>query len=175
MDQIAVETGVSKRTIYEIFRDKDDLLHACIGQMASENKQELNVIISQSENVIQALYMIGQHGENKRSSINHLFFDDLDKHYPHLRNIFSDQNESGAKSISFTILENGINEGVFIKEMNVAIVETFIHEMMKICHRIDLFPGDSDIAEIVKNVIIPYFRGISKPKGIDLIEKYFRT
>ena len=173
MDQIAVETGVSKRTIYEIFKGKDDLLKICIEQMDLQNKSEMNAIIAGTDNVIEALYKIGQHGERKKSAINHLFFDDLEKHYPQFRSIFTRRGDSATGSIIYTILKKGIHEGIFIEDINIAIVDVFIHEMMVICHKNDLFPDEPESIEILKNIVIPYFKGICKPKGIDLIEKYF--
>ena len=66
MNQIAGETGISKRTLYEVFKDKDDLLKQCIEQMAEQNAIEMEKIINASDNTIEALYLIGQHGERKK-------------------------------------------------------------------------------------------------------------
>ena len=54
MDQIAAELGISKRTIYELFKDKDDLLLQCIEEMGKRNNRELHDIVVKSENVIEA-------------------------------------------------------------------------------------------------------------------------
>lgn len=173
MDQIAAELGISKRTIYELFKDKDDLLLQCIEEMGKRNNRELHDIVVKSENVIEALYMIGQHGEKKKAAINPLFFDDIGKLYPHLLKIFIKKQGPGHESVSYTILKKGTHQGIFRKELNLDIVDVFIHEMMKICHDISIFPEDSNSSGIIKNIVIPYFRGISTDKGKELIEKHF--
>lgn len=77
MDQIAEEAGMSKRTIYELFRDKDTLVWECLETMNRNHMQEVKNILASASNVIEALYRAGLHGEKKKSVINHLFFEDL--------------------------------------------------------------------------------------------------
>jgi len=173
MDQIAGELGISKRTIYEIFKDKDDLLVQCLQEMGKLHNNELREIISKSENVIEALYHIAQHGERKRASANVLFFEDLEKLYPQILQNFKNRKGKEEESVTITILKKGIVEGIFREELNIKIVEVFIHEMMKICYKKDLFPGNFNDLTIIENIIIPYFKGISTRKGQELIDKHF--
>jgi AcrR family transcriptional regulator len=173
MDQIAGELGMSKRTIYEIFRDKDDLLKHCIIEIAERNNNELKEIINNSNTIIEALFQIGQHGEKKRASLNPLFFEDIDRLYPEMRSLFLKNTKSGEDSVSYTILKQGIQEGIFNQEINLEVVNIFLHQMMRICHNQDLFPGNINTSVIMKNIVIPYFRGISTSKGRELIDKQF--
>jgi TetR/AcrR family transcriptional regulator, cholesterol catabolism regulator len=173
MDQIASAVGMSKRTIYELFKDKDKLLFQCIETMNKQHEAELYEIISRSDNAIEALYLIGQHGENKKANINWLFFDDLEKLYPGLQHLIIREKRPGNKSISYTLIKRGIDEGIFRIGLNLTIVDTFIHEMMKIVHNPDVFQGNSNPRELIDNIVVPYFRGIATTKGMELIEKHF--
>ncbi|MBN2214121.1 MAG: TetR/AcrR family transcriptional regulator [Bacteroidales bacterium] len=173
MDQIAAALGMSKRTIYEMFKDKDELLWQCLLFMDRQNEDEMEAIISQSSNAIEALYLIGQHGEKKKADINPLFFDDFEKLYPEMRSYFVKRNQPGNESITYAILKRGIKEGIFRKELNLAVVDVFIHEMMQTCHKTGIFPDNTNTRVIIDNIIIPYFRGISTKKGLELIEKHF--
>jgi hypothetical protein len=173
MDQIASAVGMSKRTIYELFRDKDELLQHCIEWLNKQHENELSEIISSSENAIEALYLIGQHGEKKKAGINRLFFEDLEKLYPDLKQLIIRNNNPGNESISYMILKRGIMEGIFRKGLNLSIVDTFILEMMKMVHNTEIFQDMSNSRELIENIVIPYFRGISTHKGMELIEKHF--
>lgn len=175
MDHIASAVGMSKRTIYELFKDKDKLLYECIETLNRQHESELQEIISNSDNAIEALYLIGQHGENKKASINRLFFDDLEKLYPQLRKLIMGRNKPGNESISYTLLKRGISEGIFRKELNLIIVDTFIKEMMKIIHNQEVFDDTSNTIELIDNIVIPYFRGIATTKGLELINKHFQN
>ncbi|MFO7659120.1 MAG: TetR/AcrR family transcriptional regulator [Bacteroidales bacterium] len=173
MDQIAGETGVSKRTIYEMFKDKDDLLLHSMELMSSIYNGELNDIVSSSENAIEALFMIAKHGEMKKAKVNQLFYDDFKKFYPGIWQKFKNRYGPGSESISYKILHKGLNEGVFRKGLNLLIVDTFIHRLMEICYKNESFPESTTPELLVENVIIPYFNGIATRKGQGLIEKYF--
>ena len=44
MDMLATQLGISKRTIYEVFRDKDELLHGCLKWMTEKQTEVMNKI-----------------------------------------------------------------------------------------------------------------------------------
>ncbi|MBN2613609.1 MAG: TetR/AcrR family transcriptional regulator, partial [Bacteroidales bacterium] len=173
MDQIAAEAGVSKRTIYEMFKDKDDLLLHSMELMSSRYNQELNEIVTSAENAIEALFKIARHGEMKKATVNHLFYEDFKKFYPGIWLRFKKRYGPGSESISYKILQKGINEGIFRKGLDLVIVDTFIHLLMEISHKKEDFPEKTTPEQLVENVIIPYFNGIATKKGQGLIEKYF--
>jgi len=66
----------------------------------------------------------------------------------------------------------GIEVGVFKPDINVEIVDVFFNAMMEIFHKKEIFPENVDDKDLIRNIIIPYFIGISTGKGIELIEKY---
>ncbi len=56
MDAIATHLGMSKRTIYERFRDKDELLFAVMNEMIRKQKEMLENILNSSSNVMEAIF-----------------------------------------------------------------------------------------------------------------------
>ncbi len=58
MDALAEEMGISKRTIYERFRDKDTLLLEVIRYYKKQTKENAHNLIDQSDNAIEALFRI---------------------------------------------------------------------------------------------------------------------
>lgn len=172
MDQIAEEVGMSKRTIYELFKDKDSLVWECMESMHRHHTQEIRDIIANSSNVIEALYKLGQHGEKKKSMINRSFFEDLKKLYPSMWETMKQRTRPGPGSFSYNILTKGIEEGIFKKDINIEIVDTFIYYMMETFHKKDIFPENTSDKDLLKNIIIPYYMGISTEMGKKLIEQY---
>lgn len=172
MDQIATELGMSKRTIYELFSDKDTLLWECLETMHREHNTEINAILNESSNVIEALYLLGQHGEKKKSTINIMFFEDIRKVYPHLWETMKTRNKPGTGSFSYIILEKGVKQGIFRDELNMELVDNFIHIIMDSFHEKDAYPNGISRTDILKNTIIPYYMGIATEKGRKLIEEY---
>jgi TetR/AcrR family transcriptional regulator, cholesterol catabolism regulator len=172
MDQIAVEAGMSKRTIYELFRDKDELIRECLETMHRQNMEEVQEILSRASNVIEALYKFGQHGEKKKAAINRLFFEDIRKIYPHMWETMKNRARSGGGSFPQRILKQGIEEGIFLKDINIEIVDAFFHIIMETFHKKDIFPANTTDRDLFTNIILPYYIGISTDKGKKLIKQY---
>ena len=173
MDQIAEEVGMSKRTIYELCKDKDTLVWECLQTMQRQHLAEVQEILAGALHAIDALYKLGRHGEQKKSAINKLFFEDIRKHYPVMWQTMMEENKPGVGSISYKILKKGIDEEIFLKEINVEIVDTFIAIMMETFYKKDMFPKGTTDKDLMINIILPYYLGISTGRGKKLIAEYF--
>ena len=176
MDQIATELAVSKRTIYELFHDRDELVRRTFIFAMNQERSDMNSIISQASNVIEALYLIGKDGHQKRSRINPVFFEDIRKYYRHLFDSNKENQKLNAADITIKLLKRGIEENIFLPDLEIKIVNNFIFEMMNMVHNLEI-TGDSANREmlVIRNIILPYFRGISTEKGRKLLEEYFSS
>ena len=174
MDQIANHLGMSKRTLYETFKEKNQLLMDGIEHFRKVMLDDAMEIINKSDNVIQSLFYIGKHGEEMRKRVNPLFFEDIRKYYPEIHSKISDKRRNKEYSIMLTLIRKGINDGVFKKGLTPEIVNEFWHEVMNIFMNEEIFPRNRfSQDDLFKNIIMPYFLGISTEKGRVLIEKYF--
>lgn len=86
MDFIAEQLGVSKRTIYENFKDKDELLMHCIDVGMKDQRSINEELIRNSENIIEATFRFIKNSIETFNTINPIFFFDVEKYYPKLRN-----------------------------------------------------------------------------------------
>lgn len=177
MDSLAADLGMSKRTIYELFGQKDNLVLETFRQMISLENEELLNIISQSEHVVEALFRIMKRKREKRLGFSPLFIEDVGKYIERIQEMFyTDKSDLSQYSASFVLLQQGIAQGIFRKEINIALVDNFLHEMMNIIHmstRIrSLKPNDTDL---LINIFIPYFRGICTSEGLNLMDQFFIT
>jgi AcrR family transcriptional regulator len=77
MDALAEEMGISKRTIYERFKDKDTLLLEVIKYFKNKTKEEALRTIDESDNVIEALFRIMKLTVSQITQMNPLFFYDF--------------------------------------------------------------------------------------------------
>jgi hypothetical protein len=70
------------------------------------------------------------------------------------------------------IIEKGIKEKLFRKNINAEIVNSCLYSLGRSIMDNDLYPYESYTRkEVIKNVFINYLRGIATPEGIDLINK----
>ena len=74
--------------------------------------------------------------------------------------------------IHFQIIEKGIKEGLFRKEINPDLVNRCLYNLGRSIMDNDLYPYElHSRREVIKNIFFNYLRGISTSKGLDLINK----
>lgn len=172
MDALAEDMGISKRTIYENFKDKDALLLEVITYFKKRQLKEANEIIMSSENVIIALFKLLNGMILTMKQLNPLFFQDLKKYHSHIFTKLQEKGDIRDHSITRKILFEGTAQGIIRADLNLEIVNLTIHELFNLftpdCH----FTQDGyHRGELFNNIIIPYLMGISTEKGRKLIEE----
>ncbi len=176
MDTIAAELGVSKRTIYELFTDKTNLVKQAVKEMVEDDRVEMMEIISESRNVVEALYLIGEKGRKRRGEICPAFIKDIQKYYPQVQEIILGDKKNYGESVTYTLLKKGTKEGIFRKDLNLDLVNVFIHEMMAAMHNQELYHSMKITPDdIMHNIFLPYWMGIATDKGQALIREYFEN
>lgn len=174
MDMIAQSLGISKRTIYENFRDKNDLVNNFISLAMVDHKKRAYEILAGSKNVIEALFNFGIFNQSAMKDVNPLFFNDLKRYHGEVfhKNILT--GEARNFELTYTILRRGQNEGVFIKEINLEIANQFIHYMFDFFQKME---EDKQCNQnlIWTSVILPYLRGICTEKGHDILVFFLKN
>jgi len=173
MDMIAEQLGVSKRTIYEQFSDKDELLQHCINTAMNEQRRINEEIIENSENIIEATFKFIKNSIDTLNAINPLFFFDIEKYYPNLWEQKIKENDNRNLNRSIEIVNRGVQENIFRSEISVEIVAKLILEQFKMLNNQELFPNDKfSRVNVFENIVINFIRGIATEKGLLLIDKY---
>ena len=170
MDDIARNLSVSKRTIYEQFSDKEQLLIECIKfiyrEMRELAKEEIRKSSNNTLDVILILYYI--HFEMIKKA-NKRFFIDLMK-YPNIIKQREEKEKSNNRKFKAWI-EQGISEGLFRTDANSDILMFILKRDLEIIVTSDEF-YDLSANELGKNFILFYLRGIATMKGQEIIEKF---
>jgi AcrR family transcriptional regulator len=172
MDDIARHLGISKRTIYENFKDKEALLIECIDAFHTKTGEKMEKLFSEADNVVYAIMSWLQFGAEPASQRQFSIMADIRKYYPqvfkeHLTRI----NASKCQNIEF-MLQRGINEGVFRNELNPEIVAYIFSRQENSAAFNDSVLEKYSFADIFENMVLTFLRGICTLKGIEIIEKY---
>ncbi len=173
MDALAEEMGISKRTIYERFKDKDTLLLEVVRYFKQERTKEAHKIIEESGNAIEAMFRIMKVTITQIEQMNPLFFHDFKKYHTRVFKQFFDPGEIRDYSVTLNLLETGVKQKVFRSDIHIDIVNRTLHELF------DLFGHDSSLInagyrhkQMFDHIIIPYYRGISTEKGMALLNEF---
>ncbi|MBN2806115.1 MAG: TetR/AcrR family transcriptional regulator [Prolixibacteraceae bacterium] len=171
MDMIAQTLGISKRTIYENFKDKNDLLSNFLTEAIMLYKKRVLEIIKGSQNVIDALFKFGEYNQEAVKGVNPCFFSDIKKYHPEVFEKVMGGDQIRNYEITYTILKRGINEGNFRKEIDIEVANLFIHHSMEFFHKMS---EERNIPHqtIWISVHLPYLRGICTDKGQELIKGF---
>lgn len=174
MDQISGELGISKRTLYETFKDKNELLREGLDYFSNIKRKEAKKLVKKSDNVVETIYILARKGEEMKQQINPLFFEDIRKYHPDVHALLSKEGRYRDYSLTRDLLSKGINDGLFKKGLDIEMVNNFFHQVMNIVMNEDIFPKEAYTHEdIFRNIIMPYLIGISTDKGKEQIQKYF--
>lgn len=173
MDSIANHLGMSKRTIYEHFADKDELLISVIDNMANKQKEVFRKIMDEADNVIEALFEMLRVASYHFNNTNPTYFMDLKKYHYRVYEMICQKGDIKNYEMSREMLQRGVDEGIIRDDVNIEIVNAGLHSVIdSISDNEDLPQEKYTSFEIIDNLLFNFLIGISTPKGQDLINKY---
>ncbi|MBF6627011.1 MAG: TetR/AcrR family transcriptional regulator [Proteiniphilum sp.] len=171
MDELASSLGISKRTIYENFRDKEGILLSLLIKLREERDKHFSVFLSEKYNVVEIFIKIIEIQQATPPG-NVKFFKDIHKYYPRAARLMQeDINKNNAFLRSF--LRNGIEQGFIRKDLNVDVAAFLVEESTYTYVRASyLEKPPFSFPELFYTMMINFVRGISTEKGIRIIDRY---
>lgn len=172
MTDVAKHLGISKRTLYEQFKDKDELVSKCVecalegGRLRSQQHFEL------AGNVLEGLLLLYRQQFQEFKGVNRNAVNEIKKFYPRAYLLF--ENHSKACSIRYNqLLAEGQKEGLIREDVNIEIVVGLLQAQFMLLFETDHFQLDKyTILDYMRAIIINFLRGISTKKGIELIDNF---
>ena len=173
MDMLASQMGISKRTIYEVFHDKDELLQGVLKLMAVRQREHMKKFFEESENVIEAVFkMLDIMCEHFRN-MSPAFQLDMKRYYSDIVRRLKETAELPYYRDNAEVISRGIKEGIFRNDIDVEITNKYLLEVIRMSNDKDVFPPDDfPDRNVLRNFYINFIRGISTQKGLDLIAFY---
>ena len=173
MDEIAQNCGTSKKTIYQYFKDKNDLVDAVMMAHFADNLKKCKTCSSESKNAIEEIFMLMESiGEDFRS-INPIILLDLRKFHVVTFQKFQKHIDQTITQMVLENIERGIKEGLYRRNLHKEIVARFRMASIWILFDQDIFPYPKfELSNVFKEVLELFLYGLVSPKGYQLIEKY---
>lgn len=173
MDDIATQLGMSKKTIYQFFADKDELVEAVMVANIQQTQQDCEKCLAESANAIEEIFLTMEMIQEQFRNMNPMILYDLQKfHIGAFQKLTAHKNEF-LLSIIRNNIEKGINEGFYRKDIDIDILAKFRLESMMIGFNMDLFPpAKYNLADVTQVIIEHFLFGLATIKGHELILKY---
>ena len=169
MDDIAQSLNISKRTLYEIYENKEVLLFECLKTSKARAQEEMTFIAAQQNNVMDIILDIYRSKMSQLQKINPQFYSDLEK-YPQLQSFLEEQHDKDRTKLK-DFLRRGIEEGYFKGDINVDIIANVfdaINEYMMSHKLYTEFP----LEQLFNNMLFVTIRGICTQKGVAVIDTF---
>lgn len=173
MDDISRELAISKKTLYQFFDNKAELIRQIVSDFAEKENQAIGDICRQSDNAIAEMLMIGHHVAQSLVKLppNTLF--DLQKYYPESWNLILDLNRKHIYSVVKQNLAKGIKQGLYRPGLNPEIIARLYVGKALLMTDEELFPpADYDRGELFREFIFYHLHGISSPKGLSMLDNF---
>lgn len=173
MDEVASQCGVSKKTIYQLFDDKDALVESIMASHLGEIEGKCVVQQQQSENAVHEIFLGNEMGLQMMENMNPATMYDLRKYYPTAYKLLEQHKRKFMYQSMVENIERGIKEGLYRPEINVGIVSTMRLETSMMAFDQDIFPkSEYTMMHVMQELSDHFLYGITNAKGQKLIEKY---
>ena len=173
MDEIANHLGMSKKTIYQFYTDKDALVDDVINIVINENRTECVLHKQKSENAVHEIFMAMDMVVEMLGAMNPAVIFDLEKFHP---NSFKKYNDHKNKFLYAIIRENldwGKREELYREEIQSDIIARFRLTSMFMLFNPEIFPlGKHSLPTLITEVTDNFLYGLTTHKGQKLIQKY---
>jgi len=173
MDMLANQMGISKRTIYEVFKDKDELLKGVLKWMVNKQRNLIDKILNESENIIEAIFKILDIMTEHFRNMSPAFRLDMKRFHNNIVKKLKEAEELPYYKNNKDIIIRGIKQGIFRENIDIEITDKCMQEVIRMTNDNDgVSPDEFNNEKVIRDFYINYLRGISTQKGLDLINLY---
>jgi AcrR family transcriptional regulator len=173
MDEIATQLGISKKTIYQFFTDKDDMVQAVIEVEISKNELECAEYRQQAADAVHQVFLSLEGLEEMLKYTNPLMVYDLEKHHPRAYKKLREYKYQFLYRIIMDNLQWGVEEEVYRNDIHLDVAAKHRIESAFLVFNPDLFPHTRyKISEVNYELSMLFLHGVVTAKGKKLIEKY---
>lgn len=173
MDDIAQELGVSKRTLYELFGDKEELLYLCLRRHMTIVNEAVAEKARKADNMLESI-LIGFFEMTQYSETNNRIAGNLRKFYPEVyerlhRELGSSSTERFKRAIGQCVAQ-----GLLDHKANIDLAITMLYYMAAgiVARKDVIMPEGLSVREAFLSVVILFFRGISTAEGLQVIDRF---
>ncbi len=173
MDEIALQLGISKKTIYQFFADKNELVEAVTIKMLAQNRVCCEAEKDQAQNAIHEVFLAEEKVMEMFENMNPSMLYDLEKYHPSAYARFAEHKDNYLFRVIKENMEKGLREEIYRSDIDVNIMTMLRLETLTFPFNPHVFSRMKfNVAEVQRQVIDHFLFGIASIKGYKLILKY---
>ncbi len=169
MDDIAGILSVSKRTVYEIYDNKEQLLMESVKSEHQSVEMEMDKYVSSGKrHVIDIMLEFYKLKMQSLTGVNPIYYAELRRYPEIIAWLEKQRNNSEKKSHSF--FAKGVKEGYFREDANYELVSKVANGALVYIMENELYKT-YDLKDIFRDVIMHFVRGLCTLKGISELDR----
>ncbi len=173
MDEICTQLGISKKTLYQFYSDKDSLIDECMEMDMDNSKSDCVIATEMSENAVDEIFITLEFITQEFKDLNPIVMHDLKKFYP----VTYDKLQNHINNFYYTIIHNnlqkGISEGLYRKNLEIDILTKFRLSTILLGFDQNIYPSEKYSLIKVTEILLEHFLyGIVTEEGFKLINEY---
>lgn len=173
MDDVSKELGISKKTLYQIVVDKEDLVNKATKYYTEKDRHTILNIVNSYSNAVEQLVQICNYSCNVLREMNPSVIYDLKKYHPDSWNVYLTYKNSFIYEVIFHNIKNGIEKGFYRADLNIDIICRFYVGQIETIINPDIFPTHQyKFENTCKEFLIYHIHGISTAEGIEQLTNY---
>ncbi|MFV0365555.1 MAG: TetR/AcrR family transcriptional regulator [Mangrovibacterium sp.] len=176
MDDIARELAISKKTLYNLVKDKNSLVMDVIDYMRDIFKESLEVFHNEKYNAIEQFFQMGQSMDATFGSIQPAFVRDLQKYHPEASRIVVEEKKEIQEAAFLANVQHGQAAGIYQEDVDGEIVARILLTLQ--LHLLGPMLKNEAATEMVfrkeglhREVLKYHFRAICTPKGMEELKR----
>ena len=174
MDDISRELGISKKTLYQHFENKNDVVYKIADFEIISEFEELKELCAQSVHVIDQLRVVSKYIIEKNFSLNPSLIYSLSKYYPKIWEESINKRQEFIHNLITKNLSKGIKQGMYRGNLDLNIITPFYLFLLNV-RSIESHMNWSieNLDQNFDTIFLYHIRGIATKEGIEYLEKQF--
>jgi AcrR family transcriptional regulator len=173
MDDIANNLGMSKKTLYQYFADKDELVEGVVDGHINEVEGDCIQCRTNATDAIHEIFLTMEHIMEELSNMNPMLLYDLEKFHFKAYQRFKNYKDKFLLQIIRNNIEWGIKDELYRPDLNIDVLSKYRIESIMIPFNVAVFPPSKyNLAKTSEVMIENFTYGLATIKGHKLIQKY---
>jgi len=173
MDDIARELGVSKKTLYHDFEDKNDLIKRVIDFDIMQSRKFLEEAHRTDLDAIEEIFLVNGRIHQNRSRYNPTFYYDLKRYYPETYQRWLSEKRQNMFGLIVGNLQKGKQEGLYRKEIREHIIGKLYMARMEMLDSYEIIDGQQMLsAEFLQEIFTYHLHAICNESGLKTLAEF---
>lgn len=173
MDDLANEMGISKKTIYQFFKNKEELVHETSLFMFEKISDGIDAICELDKNAVAEMVevkdFVMQYLQDEKNASLH----QLAKFYPETYKHIREKEFEKMKECIVRNIKKGIAQGLYREDIHIGFITRMYFQGVFSIKDLDIFPSEIFESKSLQELYLDYhLRALVTPKGLLLLKTH---